>query len=225
MIIETLPNIYAYFFMRDEATDEIDSMPRVSPSQIHGDNVVHVHDDNAMVLTLPERPKADGVFLTTTKVSASMRFADCAPVMLWGEQWVMILHSGFKGTVLNIACKGLELVRNFYGDDEVNESRAWIGPCIGHNDYERDVNEEWSVMGMREFHRENYDLRDEKVYFDLAGEIESQLLECGLSEKNITLSGINTFRDSRCYSYRRGDIHDRMTLHVKLLNQRQAIVS
>ncbi len=209
MQIKTPDYIYAKFFMKGEATDEIDEMPRVLPRQIHGDNIIHVHDDNAMNLILPEQPETDGLLLATTKVSASMRFADCAPVMIYGERWVMLLHSGFKGTVLKITHKGLELVRKLYGDDSVSESFAWIGPCIGRDDYERDAHEEWSIRGMKEFHRENYDVRNEKVFFDLAGEIESQLVDSGVT-------GMNTYRDSRCYSYRRGDVHERMTLYVKM---------
>ena len=250
--IDTPENIYAVFMMRNDSLDEIDSMPRVSPSQVHGENIIHINDDNAlnyalsgtsasnihgdnalnyaspgtsashihgdnaMNYVLPQRPKADGILLTTTKVSASIRVADCAPVMIWAERWVMILHSGFKGTVLNISRNGLELVRKLYGDDAVSEAHAWIGPCIGRDDYERDAHEEWSIRGMNEFHHENYDVRYEKVYFDLAGEIKSQLKEFGIDEKNITMTGINTYRSSECYSYRRGDVHERMTLYAKL---------
>lgn len=217
MQIKTPENIYAQFFMKNDSLSEIDSMPRISPVQVHGDNIIHIHDDNAVNYILPERPKADGLLLTTAKVSASMRFADCAPVMIYGEKWLMILHSGFKGTVLNISGKGIALVKELYGYDEMRKSSAWIGPCIARDDYERDVHEEWSIKGMNEFHRENYDVRDEKIYFDLAGEIKSQLLECGLDEKNITLSGINTYRNPGCCSYRRGDIHERMTLYAKII--------
>lgn len=216
MIIKTPDNIYAYFFMKNESTCKIDSMLRISPSQVHGDNIIHINDDNAVIYALPEKPEADGLFLTTTKVSASMRFADCAPVMLWGKNWLMILHSGFKGTVLNISRKGLALVSELYGEKEMRKSSAWIGPCIGREDYERTINEEWSIRGMNEFHRDNFDVKNEKVYFDLAGEIESQLIECGLNANNITLTGINTYRSPECYSYRRGDIHERMTLYVRI---------
>ena len=216
MQIKTPENIYAHFFMKNDSLSELDSMPRISPSQVHGDNIIHIHDDNAMNYILPERPKADGLLLTTARVSASMRFADCAPVMLYGECWVMILHSGFKGTVLNISGKGIALVKELYGHEAVRKSFAWIGPCIARDDYERDAHEEWSIRGMNEFHQKNFDLRNEKIYFDLAGEIKSQLLDCGLDENNIALSGTNTYRSPQCYSYRRGDIHDRMTLYARI---------
>ena len=217
MQIKTPENVYARFFMKNDSLTELDSMPRISPEQIHGDIIIHINDDNAVNYILPERPKADGLLLTTAKVSASMRYADCAPVMIYGEKWLMLLHSGFKGTVLNISGKGLALVKELYGHDEMKKSCAWIGPCIARDDYERDLREEWSIKGMNEFHRENFDVRDEKIYFDLAGEIKTQLLECGLDEKNITLSGINTYTNPECYSYRRGDIHERMTLYAKII--------
>ena len=217
MQIKTPENVYARFFMKNDSLTELDSMPRISPEHIHGDIIIHINDDNAVNYILPERPKADGLLLTTSKVSASMRYADCAPVMIYGEKWLMLLHSGFKGTVLNISGKGLALVKELYGHDEMRKSFAWIGPCIGRDDYERDLHEEWSIKGMNEFHRENFDVKNKKIYFDLAGEIKTQLLECGLDEKNITLSGINTYTNPECYSYRRGDIHERMTLYAKII--------
>lgn len=214
--IDTNENIYAVFFMRDDSLDELDVIPLVSPSQVHGDSIIHIHDDNAVKYALPERPEADGLLLTTTRTSASIRVADCAPVMIWGEEWVMILHSGFKGTVLNITGKGLRLVRELYGDDEVKRACAWVGPCIGRDDYERNLNEEWSIKGMNEFHRENYYVTGGKIYFDLAGEIESQLIESGINENNITMTGINTYTNHECYSYRKGDLKERMTLYARI---------
>lgn len=213
MRIATPEFLHAEFFMRDEVFTSDNNLPLVMPSQVHDKNIIHVTDENFTRFILPERPAADGILLTTSKAQASLRFADCAPVMLWGlkENWAMILHSGYKGTVLNISGAGLKLI------DDVKNSYAWIGPCIGREIYCRDINDEWTRKGLESFHPENYDDKDDKIYFDLAGEIKSQLLEAGLDEKNINLSGINTFTDSRCYSYRRGDIHERMTLIINLL--------
>ena len=211
MRIATPEFLHAEFFMRDEVFTPDKNLPLVMPSQVHDKNIIHVTDENFTRFILPERPAADGILLTTSKAQASLRFADCAPVMLWGNNWAMILHSGYKGTVLNISGAGLKLI------DDVKNSCAWIGPCIGREIYCRDINDEWTRKGLESFHPENYDDKDDKIYFDLAGEIKSQLLEAGLNEKHINLSGINTFTDSRCYSYRRGDIHERMTLIINLL--------
>ena len=210
MRIDTPKFLHAEFFMKDEIFTPDDNLHQVVPSQVHDKNIIHVRDDNFTRYILPERPKADGVLLTTSKVQASLRFADCAPVLLWGNGWAMILHSGYKGTVLNISGTGLELI------DDVKNTFAWIGPCIGRKIYCRRINEEWTQKGLDSFHSANYDEKDEVIYFDLAGEIKSQLLDVGLDETHIILSGIDTFTDSRCYSYRRGDIHERMTLTINL---------
>ena len=218
MIIDTPEFLRAYFFMRNDNPSTItDSLPMIAPKQIHGSEILCVNDENFAEYVLPERPEADGIFLTTAGAGASLRFADCTPVMVWGKNWVMILHSGYKGTVLNISGRGLGLVRRETGDDAVKSACAWIGPCIGREHYCRDLADDWTQKGVKSFHSKNFDEKDGKIYFDLAGEIHSQLVEGGLSEENITLSGRDTFTDSECYSYRRGDIKERMTLYVKLL--------
>ena len=218
MRLATPDFLQAYFFMRNDSQDGIDDLPRVALSQVHGAEIIHVDDSNFAEYILPVRPEADGVLLTTTKAGASLRFADCAPVMIYGKCWVMILHSGYKGTVLNISGRGVELVRSLYGEEAVKDSCAWAGPCIGREHYCRDISDEWTQRGLKSFHRENFDERAEKIYFDLAGEIRSQLLDSGLRKENIILSGIDTFTDSKCYSYRRGDLTERMMLYVKLID-------
>lgn len=227
--------------MKGENFADTGETPQIAPSQVHGKNIIHVDDKNFLNYALPKRPEADGILLTTRKAEALLRFADCAPVMLWAEHWVMILHSGYKSTTLNISGEGVKLIRRVFGENgelgkngknSVKNLCAWIGPCIGRDNYSRNINDPWTVSGLKAFHRENYyekDDRDEKnekdekdkkngrIYFDLAGEIRAQLLDCGLDEKNIKLSGIDTFTSSDCYSYRRGDIKERMTLKVKLV--------
>lgn len=214
MKINTARFISADFFMKNE-TPELDALPLITVSQVHGSDILVVDDENYL---LPEKVKADGILLKTRKAAAALRFADCAPVMIWpddnsndkNDKWVMILHSGYKGTVLNISGKGAKLAGS-------KKLHAWVGPCIGFDDYMRDfINDEWTQNGLKTFHDSNYRISGDKVFFDLAGEIKSQLLEAGLSDENIILSGINTFRDDKCCSYRRGDLKERMTLYVRI---------
>lgn len=212
MRIDTGGNITANFYMKGE-TPGHDSAPNIMPSQVHGKNILVINAANISDYALPLRPEADGILLTVPGVNASLRFADCAPVMIWGDSWVMILHSGYKGTALNISGEGLGIAREIFGD--IGGACAWIGPCIGH-EYFRKAGEEWTLKGINSFHRENFTIDGEKVYFSLADEIRSQLVDGGLRRENILLSGINTLDDSRCCSYRRGDIHERMTLSVKI---------
>ena len=211
--ISTPEFLRAEFFMRDEEVSQ-GSWPRIAPSQVHADNILIIDEANINKLAAPERPKADGIFLKAHNVEAALRFADCAPVLIWGKDSAMILHSGYKGTVLNISAKGVKLF-----EDEPKNLHAWIGPCIGREHYARNLyNDEWTVKGMYAFHQQNFlTIEDEeKIYFDLAGEIFAQLKESGLAEENIIPSGIDTFTNSNCYSYRRGDKTERMSLKIRL---------
>ena len=200
----------AKFFMRDEPV--ICDLPVINPSQVHGREIIILDDDYNIN---NERPRADGIILRTHKLAASLRFADCAPVLIFPESnsgWVIILHSGFKGTCLNISGHAVELVK-----DRKNENlHAWIGPCIGFNNYMRDFADEWTQKALKIFHENNYKISGEKVYFNLAGEIYTQLKNSGLASENIIISNIDTFTNPECYSYRRGDINLRMTLLVSL---------
>ena len=207
----------AEFFMKGDEFVTQNNFPHVKPSQVHGKNIICVNDENIMKYALPERPEADGVLLMASKAQASLRFADCTPVIIWDNEknFAMILHSGYKGTVLKISCEGINLIREKFGSDVIKNLQAWIGPCIGRKNYGRNVeNDEWTLKGMKIFHSENYDEINGKIYFDMPEEIKKQLLSSGLKEKNILMSGIDTFTNSRCYSYRRGDKTERMTLHV-----------
>ena len=115
MLIRTPENISANFFMKGETPGHV-SAPHIIPSQVHGKNILVVNASNVSDYALPLRPEADGILLTVPNVTASLRFADCAPVMICGDSWVMILHSGYKGTALNISGAGLRIAREIFAD-------------------------------------------------------------------------------------------------------------
>ncbi|MBQ9419465.1 MAG: polyphenol oxidase family protein [Synergistaceae bacterium] len=211
MKILTSDFLDADFFMRGETLPET-SLALIKPSQVHEDNIITITDSNIAEYAAPKSPRADGIFLKTAKACAVLRFADCAPVMLWGEKSAMILHSGYKGTVLNISGKGVAMF-----DEPAASLHAWVGPCIGFEHYARNFrDDEWTLRGLEIFHAENFRRAESegKVYFDLAGEIKTQLREKNIAEENIILSGVDTFKNSNCFSYRRGDKLDRMTLRI-----------
>ena len=195
------------------------TLPLLAPRQVHGVEILEAASSYA----LPARPEADGILLASFDVEASLRFADCAPVLVlpseeWvmgNRPWVLLLHSGYKGTVQNIVHAGLQKVEQVMRREAVASASAWIGPCIGGEDYPRTL-EAWTERGLAAFHPENVREWDGHYYFDLAGEIQKQLWECGLAPQNIFVSGLNTAETPECYSYRRGDKTDRMMLHVWL---------
>ncbi len=102
--------------------------------------------------------------------------ADCAAVWLYDKvsHGRALLHSGRRGTELNIVSNGVEYLRKFcYGTP--SEIVAVISPCIRPPHYEMDI----------------------------PGTIRTQLIECGVLPENIHDSGEDTAADlGRFYSYR-----------------------
>ncbi|MCR5346917.1 MAG: polyphenol oxidase family protein [Fretibacterium sp.] len=195
-------------------------LPLMAPRQVHGVEIVEA----APSFALPVRPAADGILLTSFDVVASLRYADCAPVLVlpseeWARQnrpWALLLHSGYKGTVQNIVHAGLRKVEQAMGREAVSSASAWVGPCIAGEDYPRSQ-EEWTERGLAVFHPKNVWEWEGRCHFNIAGEIQRQLLEGGLAPQNIFVSGLNTAAVPECYSYRRGDKADRMMLYVRLV--------
>lgn len=197
------------------------SLPLLAPRQVHGVEVL----DSALENALPETPEADGVLLTDSELEGSLRFADCAPVVVlpseaWSRShapWALLLHSGYKGTVQNIVRAGLRKVEARFGPEAVASASAWVGPCIGGGSYPRTM-EAWTARGLEAFHAENVCGTEGLFYFDIAGELRLQLMESGVDASRIFVSRIDTLKNmDRCYSYRGGDREDRMFLHARLL--------
>ena len=194
----------------------------VTPNQVHGDKIVRVdesHRGRGATNYDDSISETDALITNTPNLPLMLCFADCVPVLLWNENSAMILHSGYRGTIYQIVPKGALLYYDF--GEKIRNLHAWIGPCIGRANYVRNMyNDKWTYEGLSSFSYENMDIdrENEKIYFDLAGEIKLKLRKLGLAEENITLSGIDTFEDPNCYSYRRGDKTERMTLKVKLVS-------
>ena len=194
--------------------------PLIAPRQVHGVEILDSVFENA----LPSTPHADGVLLTAPGMEASLRFADCAPVVVapseeWGSAnapWVLLMHSGYKGTVQNIVRCGLLKVAERFGSGAVQSASAWVGPCIGGSNYPRTL-EEWTTQGLEAFRAENVCEMEGRFYFDIAGELRLQLMESGIDQSRIFVSCLDTFENREtCYSYRGGDRDDRMFLYARL---------
>ena len=189
--------------------------PHIAPRQVHGRTILSAPAGGF----LPERREGDGVFLDERGVEGSLRFADCFPVVLFSEipePWILLLHSGFKGTVRDIAGSACEKVFSRGGRDP-EKTWAWIGPGIEKNRYCRTLGEEWTDRGLEIFDPSAVDIRSGKAWFDLGGQIRRQLLAAGVKGDRICTLPLGTFGQNRlCYSYRRGDLAGRHFLLASL---------
>ncbi len=109
--------------------------------QIHDNKVAVVpaaHETTAPD-GLPVIPGADGLVTNQTGNTLVIYVADCGPIWLADAATgaIGLLHSGKKGTELDILSRGLDTMARHFGTRPENVT-AVLGPCIRPPDYETD---------------------------------------------------------------------------------------
>lgn len=182
----------------------------VAPYQRHGVTVL----DALRTGAVPVRDDGDGIYLDAiSDACASLRFADCAPVVIAHagvKPWMLVLHSGFVGTVKNISGSAISAAFARNPDSDPKKLYAWIAPAICAECYERELGELHSQRGMERFSPANFTKRGDHVHFDIKNEIKRCIIECGVLPENIVISEYCTRCDNDMfYSYRGGDADNR----------------
>jgi YfiH family protein len=198
--------------------------PAVAMKQIHS-GIIHRIEE------LPKSPLAgDGLITRTPRIVLTVRTADCVPVLLVDpvERAVGAFHAGWRGTLARIVEKGVGEMRRAYGSQPENLGAA-IGPAIGRCCYE--VSEELKEKFASQFAyadelfeevfssepvREKYPLLfmnmrapghgepPSTVHLDLIEANRRQLLDAGVAEANIWISGLCTScRNDLLFSHRK----------------------
>jgi YfiH family protein len=110
-----------------------------SPAQYEVLRVHQVHGNRVIVAT-PEGPwdnstQADGIISTSSAQLASVRTADCAPILLCTEDGLAVaaVHAGWRGVVAEIVPIAVAQLRQFHPGKALH---AAIGPCIGPHAFE-----------------------------------------------------------------------------------------
>ena len=85
--------------------------------QVHEAHVIEARGDDAGVLG-----EGDGLLTRSAGPVLSILTADCAPVVVAGEDGVAVLHAGWRGIVAGVIEKGVAALGG--------GRAAWVGPCI-----------------------------------------------------------------------------------------------
>lgn len=192
--------------------DSVLPYPVIQGHQVHGSKVV--------IITRPGMTRDDlegyDAFITNLPgVAIGVRTADCVPILIHDptQHVIAAVHSGWKGTVQKIAMKTIGILETKY-KSRPEDLVAVIGPSIGPDSFQ--VGKEvalqfkqagfpmslvWSFQGpgdgspMSGGH-----------HIDLWQANKWILGECGVREKNIRITGIDTFLDPSFFSARREGI-------------------
>lgn len=160
-------------------------------NQVHGRNIEIVDEQ------LPTNP-ADGLITTKPGKLLCISVADCCAIMIWDKKFrvVAALHSGWRGTVANIAGHCVRILVERYGIPP-KHLHAWLSPCASGKHYR--VKQDVASL----FPQSVVPLGNGEFLYDNAAEIRMQLLQAGLLYSCITTSGYCTIADVRFHSYRR----------------------
>lgn len=105
----------------------------VTGYQVHSDHVVVVTNDMAGQLL----PATDALVTQASRVTLTLRFADCVPILLFDptQRAIGVAHAGWKGTLSRIAGKAIRAMEAAFGS-RPEDIIAGIGPSIGPCCYE-----------------------------------------------------------------------------------------
>lgn len=131
----------------------------------------------------------DALITDTKGVILTVLTADCVPVLLYDtrREVVAAIHAGWRGTQANIVLKTVEKMKEVF-DSNPQDMVAGIAPSIGRCCYE--VEEDVAQFFLKQ--TEVFDRINKKYRLDLPLANKIQLLNAGLLEENIEMSGICT---------------------------------
>jgi polyphenol oxidase len=168
--------------------------------QVHGNEIVERCAAAAEAV-----PHADGMITDAAGLGLMVVSADCVLVLaadLDGRA-IGAAHASWRGTVKRIALAMIGRMARRYSIDP-DRIVACVGPSAGPERYEvgPDVVEA-AMAGLGPGAARFLARREGKTYFDLWAANRAQLLEAGLSEKNVHVAGVCTItRNDMFPSYR-----------------------
>ena len=200
----------------EDAETIVDNRKKLS-SLLEEDSKLHfvvanqTHSDRIEIISKSETKGWQGVedavsncdaLITKQKgVMLTILTADCVPVLLYdkNKEVIAAIHAGWKGTKAKIVAKTLQKMIEVYGCDP-KEIIAGVAPAIGRCCYE--VGEDVAKHFFSE--PRSFDVRGEKYMLDLPLINKKQLLDSGLLEEHIEMSGICTACEvDKFFSYRK----------------------
>ena len=192
--------------------DSVLPYPVIQGHQVHGSRVAIIDRPET---TREELEGYDAFVTNLPGVAIGVRTADCVPILLYGpkNRTIAAIHSGWKGTVQMISRKVIGILEDKYGT-KPSDILAAIGPCIGPDSFQ--VGEEVAAV----FKDAGFPMDRIRKFMGPKGKKPMEgghhinlpeacrwtLLEAGVPEESILVSGIDTYIDLSFYSARREGI-------------------
>lgn len=159
--------------------------------QIHKTNVEYVKKGGTF-------PNTDAFVTDKKNLALAIQVADCAAILMadLNNEVIGAAHAGWRGTAENIVTKTIDNMKLLGA--QADAIKVFVSPCISMKNFE--VGEEVAVRFPDQFvDRKNF----KKPHVDLRAILKDQLLQEGVTEKNIEINEYCTIANESFYSHRR----------------------
>jgi YfiH family protein len=185
----------------------------------HGAHVVAVpHDSNEREVS----PVADAAVVVEPGFAAALTTADCLPVIVVNptQPSVAVIHAGWRGIACGVIGCTLRQMAELAGTDGLPPCvRAWIGPCIGPEDYEVGAEVRRELLDAPSVTPRMFATgTDGRFLADLRAMARAQLIDGGVPAHAVTAHPTSTKQNLSFHSVRRDKEHaGRMATVVGIL--------
>jgi YfiH family protein len=160
------------------------------PRQVHGDKAALIESPAGLT------GGTDALITGEKGVCIAVSTADCASIVLYAPDRDVIaaIHAGWRGTVQHIVTKTIRRMTRELSCDP-GRMLAGIGPSIGAQAFEvgEEVYEAFAAAGMDMRAIGQRNPSPGKAFIDLKEANRRQLIDAGLAEAHIEVSGVCTF--------------------------------
>ena len=186
-------------------------------NQVHQDGIVVVRDGGRFgrAGSQPEKRTGDAMITDMPGICLAIQVADCQAVILYDPRRKVVanIHSGWRGSILNIIGRTVETMTAAFGCDPGN-LLAGVSPSLGPCCSE-------FVNYRQEIPKRFWPYRVSEDHFDFWAVSRDQLIETGVPANHIDISGCCTrCHPERFYSYRAERVTGRFAVAAGLRGDR-----
>jgi len=175
-----------------------------------------VHEDKInTVSSFGSCGESDALISRKKNLGLAISSADCPAIFIYDpkEKVIAAVHSGWKGTQKKILRKTIQKLKTDFNSDASNLI-CYIGPSISQKNYE--VGEDVAAKFDIEFVVKN----ENKFYLNVSGANYKMLVDEGVKEVNIQVSGLCSYEyENLLHSYRREGVKSGRALSVIALKE------
>ena len=175
-----------------------DKRTLVHMKQIHSD-IVHIIDEND---NFENPPICDALITNRPNTPLMVMVADCSPILFYDDklQVIAVAHAGRQGAFKNIIKNVVESFVNYF-NSETKNIYVSVGTSIGSCCYEvgSEIYEESKLLGLEYAIQKTQN----SYYLDISKILKTQLIACGIKDKNIDISKeCSCCKNNKYFSYR-----------------------